>query len=349
MAGLRFLQEANRGEAVETGKRVVVIGGGFTSVDCARMAKRLGAETVQMVYRRSEAEMYITPGEVEEMVREGIVFQTHAAPVEIVEEGGRASGVRFVRTEPGEVGGDGRRGFAPVPGSEFEVGADLVLLATGQEVDPGWMEAAGIAVAEGHRTSHKKVFLAGDFGTGAGSLIDAIADGKGCARVVDKALTGEDRLREVAWIEGAEATGRTREMDFIPRQAMPVLGREQRGRTAEVETGYDEETAKVEASRCYLCHYKYEIDNDLCIYCDRCLKVKPVEDCIVKVSALTFAEDGRITGYTRSTSQQDYNLLYIDQSKCIRCGACKEVCPVECISLQKVSLRTVACGKGGCG
>ena len=121
---------------------------------------------------------------------------------------------------------------------------------------------------------------------------------------------------------------------------MPELPIEQRALASEVETGYDVETAKKEAKRCYLCHYKFEIDNDLCIYCDRCLKVKPMENCIVKVSSLIYDEAGRITGYNRSTGAHDYNLLYIDQSQCIRCGACKEVCPVECIDVQKVSRQT---------
>jgi len=142
-------------------------------------------------------------------------------------------------------------------------------------------------------------------------------------------------------VEHVPKTGRTRAMDDIPRQQMPHLSADQRNRTAEVEAGFKSDTAKTEASRCYLCHYKFEIDNDLCIYCDRCLKVKPVETCIVKVKNLLFDEDGRISGYEPSTSSKDYNMLYIDQSQCIRCGACRDVCPVECISLQKVSKKRV--------
>ena len=114
-----------------------------------------------------------------------------------------------------------------------------------------------------------------------------------------------------------------------------------RDREAEVELGFDRETAQTEAKRCYLCHFKYEIDNELCIYCDRCLKVKPVENCIVKVSSLIHDDAGRITGYRQSTGARDYNLLYIDQSQCIRCGACQDVCPVECIDLQRVRQTTV--------
>lgn len=344
--GLPFLRRANRGEAVTVGRRVVVIGGGFTAVDCARMARRLGAEEVRMVYRRTEKEMYITPGEVEEMLHEGILFQTQAMPVEILgDAAGRVTGVRFVRTEPEAVQADGRRGFRAVEGSDVVVEADTVLMATGQRRDDGWLGAAGFAPVPGrHVTAHEKVFMAGDFLGGAGSLIGAVASGKACARVVDQRLTGAVRIKDLGLVEAAESTGRTRAMDAIPRQAMPVLGGAERTRTAEVETGYGEETARTEASRCYLCHYKFEIDNDLCIYCDRCLKVKPVEGCIVKVKNLLHDAEGRITGYVPSTGSKDYNMLYIDQTQCIRCGACRDVCPVECISLQKVSRKSVCIG-----
>ncbi len=331
MSGLQYLQMANAGEAPPTGSRVVVIGGGFTAVDCARMARRLGAVEVRMFYRRTAEEMYIHEAEVEEMRREGIHFETRVAPCQI-----HADAMQMVRTEPGSPAPDGRRSFVPVPGTEFEVPADTVLLATGQERDEDWV---GSLWAEANRPDH--LFVAGDFLNGAGSLIDAVASGKACARDVDRHLTGKNRLREIGWVEPATATGRTRAMDEIPRQPMPVCEVHQRPFAAEVETGYTDDHARTEASRCYLCHYKFEIDNELCIYCDRCLKVKPVEKCIVKVSSLLHDEDGRITGYVPSTGSKDYNMLYIDQSQCIRCGACRDVCPVECISLQKVSKRSV--------
>jgi len=347
-SGLHFLQTANRGEPIPVGKRVLVIGGGFTAVDCARMARRLGAHDVRMCYRRTEKEMYITPGEVEAMMEEGIVFEQQTLPVEFIgDANGSLCQVRLVRTEPGPVAHDGRRGFQTVAGSECLFEADMVLLATGQKRDTGWLEDLVSNLndvhdpSHSHQTRHKKLFVAGDYLNGAGSLIEAVASGKTCARSVDQFLTGQHRIKELGFVEHSQKTGRTRAMDEIPRQPMPHLAAEQRNRTAEVETGLNADTARTEASRCYLCHYKFEIDNDLCIYCDRCLKVKPVEKCIVKVKNLLFDEDGRITGYEPSTSSKDYNMLYIDQSQCIRCGACRDVCPVECISLQKVSKKSV--------
>ncbi|MBW7908180.1 MAG: FAD-dependent oxidoreductase [Kiritimatiellae bacterium] len=342
--GLPFLRDTNFGRRKTIGERVVVIGGGFTGSDCARMARRLGAKEVGMYYRRSKTEMYLPPAEIREMEREGITLQTHANPIALLSENGRVTGVRFIRTEIGALGPDRRRAFTEVAGSEFEVPADAVLLATGQSADLSWMpeawqqrmvKGAGVVAVE------PGLYLVGDFAAGPRTLIHAIADGRSAAREIDTQLMGGARSYDAVHIEDAEETGRTREMDEWPLNAMPELPIGERGFASEVETGYDVDTAKREAKRCYLCHYKFEIDNDLCIYCDRCLKVKPMEGCIVKVSSLIYDEAGRITGYNRSTGAHDYNLLYIDQSQCIRCGACKEVCPVECIDVQKVSRRTV--------
>jgi len=340
-SGLAFLQTANAGGHPAVGRRVVVIGGGFTAVDCARMARRLGADQVNVYYRRTEQEMYIHAAEVEEMRHEGIAFEAQTAPLSFSRDDS-AIRVKLAHTTPGPVGPDGRRGFVMAAGTEKTVTADLVLLATGQERDDRW--AANLVAGldkKSHQTGDNRIFIAGDFMNGAGSLIDAVASGKSCARAVDHVLTGKIRIKDMGWVEPAAKTGRTREMDAIPRQFMPSLKVPDRSLRAEVETGLADDAARTEASRCYLCHFKFEIDNDLCIYCDRCLKVKPVDDCIVKVNHLTHAPDGRITGYEASTSSKDYNMLYIDQSKCIRCGACKDVCPVECISLQKVSMRSV--------
>ena len=329
--GLEFLRAVHAGEKISLGRRVAVIGGGFTAVDCARTAKRLGAEEVAVFYRRTADEMYITPGEVEEMAHEGIRFETQASPEAVLERAGVVAGVRFVRTEPGKPDAVGRRSFHAIPGTGFTVDVDSILLGTGQTADEGWVEA----------TTDALVVKTGDFAAGARSLIEAIADGRKCARQVDARLMGGDRLQAVVQVEDAAGTGRTRDLDALPRQAMPVRPLAERGLAVEVETGYPEEIARTEAKRCYLCHYKFEIDNELCIYCDRCLKVKPVEGCIVKVREMIYDAEGRITGHRPATGAKDYNLLYIDQSQCIRCGACKEVCPVECIDVQKVSAKTV--------
>jgi len=321
--GLEFLKAVNAGEEPSLGASVVVIGGGFTAVDCARMARRLGAERVGMYYRRSGAEMYIGEHELHQFATEGVHSRFQVQPLEFLGENGKLRAARFVETRL-VADAAGRARPEPVPGTEFELPCDSVLLGTGQRAAGWWRDL-------------KDLFIAGDAANGPGSLIESIGHGKETAREVDKTLCGTDRFETVVLAEPARSTGRTRAMDALPRLLMPELPPERRSLRAEVESGLSSAEAETEASRCYLCHYKFEIDNDLCIYCDRCLKVKPVEDCIVKVSDMIYDAQDRISGYIRSTSTRNYNRLHLDQNNCIRCGACVEVCPVECITLQKVA------------
>lgn len=368
--GLDFLLETNEHGDGPIGRQVVVIGGGFTAMDCARTAKRLGVKlgapegtdwrqlpmahsgaNVNVYYRRSVQEMLVTPGEIEELDHEGIGMQTLVSPVAYLGKDGHVTGVCFIRTRLGDPDASGRRRPEPIPGSEFEVPADLVLLATGQFPDTGFITGsmrdslvAGdqwLASGKAHATAHPKIFTAGDFATGAASLIDAIGNAKTCARVVDEALTGERRVADVALIEDDTATRRIREMDEVPLQAMPALSRPARTLDAEVETGYDQTLATDETQRCYRCHYKYEIDADKCIYCDWCIKAKPRPDCIVKISELVYGERGEIIDFVRADGSEDTTLIYINQADCIRCNACVDACPVDCISIQKVSRTTI--------
>lgn len=328
--GVAFLNRINRApENAESmaDEQVVVIGGGFTAVDCARMAKRLGASKACMYYRRLHTDKYITELELGEFMTEGIDYEFQVMPlsfngVDCLES------VTFARTEI-VTDSEGVDIPVAVEGSEFTVPAQRVLLGTGQQPTEGF--AAGDLKPGWFKT--------GDFSTGARSLIDAIGLAKSCALEVDRYLMAEDRFVTTVQVETvkAEHIGRTREMDAWPREPMPVTFQGERGLTTEVETGLLEQASKREASRCYLCNYKFEIDNDLCIYCDKCLKVMPVDKCIVRISSLVYDDQERISGYVESKGIRDYQHLYLDQNQCIRCGACVEVCPVDCISLQKVT------------
>jgi NADPH-dependent glutamate synthase beta subunit-like oxidoreductase/predicted nucleotide-binding protein (sugar kinase/HSP70/actin superfamily)/NAD-dependent dihydropyrimidine dehydrogenase PreA subunit len=376
--GLDFLLRAGQGEKTDLGANVLVIGGGFTAMDCARTAARLGADTIQLgeapggrervpalklgaetvrvLYRRSKAEMLITPGEIDDLQHEGMDLEIMVAPVAyLAGDDGRVRGMRFVRTQMGATDASGRRKPEAVLGSEFELPASTVLLATGQFPDgtivgrdgkdlvgkDGWL-TSGAA----QRTVRSKVFAAGDFATGARSLIDAIAHAKECANAVDEHLMGRRRVQEIALVEDARATPRPREMDAVPRRKMRLLPVLDRTLRAEVEQGFDRERAAQETSRCYLCHNKMEIDPALCTSCDLCLNVKPRADCIVKVSSFAYDDVGRITGFVRATDEDKHPRIWINQSDCIRCGACIDVCPDDAISVQKVSLKNVMVAKG---
>jgi formate dehydrogenase major subunit len=266
--------------------------------------------------------------------------------------------VGFIRTRPGKPGRDGRRLPEDVPSSAFITQADTAILATGQFPETGWIEAplrealvapdGWLASGTAHETGHPKVFVAGDFALGATTLIEAIGHAKACARRVEESFSGI-RPKRLASVGPAfrshgqpeKGTGRSPDLNLVPLHRMPTLAVAERRGGAEVEAGFDRETARREASRCYLCHYKFEILDAKCVLCDECLKVKPVEGCIVEVADLLRDEEGRITGYRRveagRTDSLYYNRLWIDQSQCVRCGRCEAVCPVDAISIQKVS------------
>ncbi len=328
--GLDFLRRVNAGDTTPAGPRVVVVGGGFTAVDCARLARRLGAAEVSMVYRRTRSEMYVGLHELAEFEREGITARFQLAPVEIIGRDGTLHGVRFACTTPGEPAPDGRRSWSVVPGEEILLECDLLLLATGQKREAVWADTLA--------SPDSGVFVAGDVRTGPLSLIEAIGDGRKAAREIDSFLMDGPRLKPALRIQntGRPGTGRHRDLNAIPRQPVQERPVDQRGLLDEVEGGLTGAASRIEASRCYLCNVKFEIDNELCIYCDRCLKVTPVDGCIVKVSSLVYDRQDRVTGHIKSTGAHDYRRLYLDPSLCIRCGACVEVCPVDCITVQKV-------------
>lgn len=326
--GLGFLRAVNMGLPPVIGKHVLVVGGGFTACDCARTAKRLGAQSVHIIYRRSEIEMYMTHSEVAEMAREGILLETLLTPVSLSGHDNHVSSARLARTRLLEPDTSGRRPCEIIPGSEFATDADTVLLATGQSPDNSWITALD--------REDPKLFMAGDLTQGSSSLIEAIACGMQAARNIDMFLTGRSRFREMIHVESSTKTGRTRNMDDLPRNMMPTILLADRNMSTEVDLGLSREMALQEARRCYLCHYKFEIDNEYCIYCDRCLKVKPLERCIVKIERLLHDEQDRVIGVEPWKGQGPYR-LYIDPALCIRCGACRQICPMACISIQKVT------------
>jgi NADPH-dependent glutamate synthase beta subunit-like oxidoreductase len=346
--GLEFLQKLNATGEAEVGERVIVIGGGFTAMDCARTARRLGATTLQLEedaspgsilripkdqvdvwYRRSPDEMTVTPGELEELEHEHIPIEFMVTPKAYLGEQGQLTGIQFIRTELGKPDSNGRRRPIEIEGTEFEVAVDTLLLATSQFPDQSWVERP-------EPQDRIKLFSAGDFSTGARSLIDAIADGKRCAREVDAYLMGEIRLTDLVVTEVAKTTGRTREMDEIERQSMPSIPLNRRDLPTEVETGYTKTSAIEEAKRCYRCDYKFEIDPVKCILCDWCVQAKPIEKCIIQLKTLNQRDDGSVVSWEPAEKRGEITRVWINEEECIRCGACVKACPVDAITLHKV-------------
>ncbi len=326
--GLSFMEAVNEGQTPYVGKKVVVIGAGFTAVDCARSAIRLGGTKVSINIRKTGEFMRIDETEKHEAQVEGIVINSLIQPSKIIGEDNRVVGIEFVRTRMKKIDTPPFRTSVPIEGSNFYVPADCVIAAIGQTPDSD-------AVAKG-LPEKENVFSAGDFATGSSDVISAIAGGRRCARAIDQYLMGEKRKQTVIRLQNFETTDRPRAYDFIPKKDMDTLPMAKRLANAvnEVEKGYNRDQAHEESKRCYLCNLKYEIDPFTCIYCSACIDVAP-KDCIKLVELIPINEDGSYGDYIETGEWNKVASITIDNANCIRCGQCLAVCPMDCISVTK--------------
>jgi len=269
---LDFLNQVNSGAKVDLGNRVAVIGGGNAAVDGARMAKRLGAKEVAIVYRRSRVEMPAEAGEVDEAEREGVELHILATPVRVLSKDGRLTGIECIRMELGEPDASGRRRPIPIEGSEFNIDVDNVIMAIGQVVDrtalPENLEYTDWGTlsvdSTTRQTNIEGVFAGGDVVSGPSDAIGAVAAGKEAAISIDRFLSGVD-IREGRPAAKEKVKEVSKEgVEVKERAAMPTLEPEKREAFTEVELGFDEETAIEEAKRCLNC--------GVCSECLECVK-----------------------------------------------------------------------------
>jgi NADPH-dependent glutamate synthase beta subunit-like oxidoreductase/Pyruvate/2-oxoacid:ferredoxin oxidoreductase delta subunit len=264
-SGTDFLNAVNRGEPSLIGGKVIVIGGGDTAIDAARVSQRLGAE-VTLLYRRTRAEMPAVKSEIEGALEEGIHIEFLAAPVEILQRDGRAVGMRCIRMQLGEADASGRPRPVPQPGSEFEVEASSIIAAISQE--PGF---EGLEVLHSGKdwiktddwgaTPTEGVFAGGD-GVELGLVTIAIAQGRYAAEAIDARFRGEKLDKPVLppviaseklkldWYKPAERHERAQ---------VPVA---ERAPETEIELGLSEADVVDEAKRCMSC--------GMCMDCETC-------------------------------------------------------------------------------
>jgi glutamate synthase (NADPH/NADH) small chain len=342
--GLDFLMELHRGSEKQVGRRVAVIGAGFTALDCARVARRLGAREVTIHIRTTEKYIPVMEEEIREAKREGIAIRGLRSPIGLIPDAaGRVSGVRFVQNRLGGWRANGRRKALPIEGSEFVEACDTVLVAIGQRTVTDHLDTAveldrwgNVRIDDQGMTSLEGVFAAGDTVRGASTVVEAVGHGRNVALDLDAWLMGRRRRRMVVKVEPVEGPMRERSDDFIPRQAVPTqpLSKRFDGLDVEVETGLTRDLALEEAKRCYLCYLKYEIDVDNCIFCRACIDVAP-RDCIKLVENVEVREDGTYGDLQESRQWNRIGAIWIDNDQCIRCGACYKVCPTHCISITR--------------
>ncbi len=344
--GLPFLEKVNFGEPVFVGKRVAVLGGGFTAMDCCRSSMRFGAEKVYVLYRRSKEEMPSDEYEVDEATLEHVEFIYLCSPIEVLsEDGEHVNGLKMIRNRLGDPDPSGRRKAVPVQGSEFVLDVDTVISAFGQYADTSWIPAQELGLEVNRwgiplidrdtwMTSKPGLFAGGDFTEGSRNLISAIADGRDAASSINRYLGGEDVLDEaITEIELPDfRRGMVDDYESIPYQTIPALPLQKRfSITAEAETGYSPEEAITQARRCLQCQLNIMIDPSICILCSGCVDICPY-DCI-SMQGLTRVVKGDPLHQLAGTSWEGGADMIIDEEKCIRCGLCIVRCPTDAISM----------------
>jgi thioredoxin reductase/ferredoxin len=379
MAGIVFLERAYRGRPVEVGKRVVVLGGGYTAMDCSSTSWRLGAEDVYVVYRRSRDEMVVDEEELGETAREGMEFVYLASPVEVLADAsGHVRGVKFVRNRLGNPDASGRRAPEPIEGSEFEIPCETVLLALGQAPDRTFMADfeqfrvkrwRDVKVdPETFQTEVESIFIAGDYRTGPTTIIEAVAEGRSAAQQIARYLdpiaasvdvpeyheivtlrrsSTPDNMGQIAG-EGPLARiyhNMSVDYDRIPRQEMPKLTKgERRGLFLEVNRGYETAQAVAESDRCLKCNFNIEIIGELCIICGGCVDVCPM-DVIHLVDMADIVDDGSIPGVAEAKKWEQGVAFFLDETACIRCALCVIRCPTDAITMNRYGAVTPSVGR----
>jgi len=316
--GIEFLRQTALGQSVTLGKHVAVVGGGNTAMDAARTAIRLGAEEVTVIYRRSREEMPAQDIEVEEAMEEGVKFLFLTNPKAFLGTE-RLEAVELVKMELGQPDTSGRRRPMEVPGSEFALEVDSVILALGQKVDQQLVNELGLpATRHGTLTDRPKdkVFAAGDCVTGAATVVEAVGAARRIAMEIDAFLQGKSVEHTQPF---SASQGEWQELDpsdfadrpHLPRQHSPHLSAVERTQDfREYSLGFTAELARQEAKRCLACG---------------CLEV---HECELRRLATEYNINTDTLNPTskRYTLDDSHPYIVRDQNKCILCGKCVAAC-----------------------
>ena len=359
--GIDWLSSISFGHVHSIGKRVIVLGGGNTAMDCCRSARRLGGEDVKVVVRSGFQEMKASPWEKEDAMHEDIPILNYLAPKSVVHENGRLTGMTFERVRA-EYDAEGRRRLTPTGEADEFIAADDVLVAIGQENAFPWIERdAGIAFERNGlpvldpvtlQSTHPLVFFGGDAAFGPKNIIWAAAHGHQAAMSIDLMLRGLDphdrpppQMTLVSQKMGLHEWSYDNAVSIDLRYKVPHIekGQALRDITAEVELGFDVDLAFKEAQRCLNCDVETVFTPKLCIECDACVDICPV-DCI------TFTADGKEAELRTRLNAPAHHLdqaLYVahglktgrimakDEDVCLHCGLCAERCPTGAWDMQR--------------
>ncbi len=332
---LDLLERVARGETPDLGERVLVIGGGNTAMDAARTAQRLTGRPSTIVYRRTLAEMPAEEEELAWLFEEGNQLVELVSPARVVLQGGRVAALECLRNQLGEADASGRRRPVPVPGSEFRLAADSIVVAIGQNPDVAFLDGSqvnfgrdgAILVDEATGRAAECIYAGGDATRGPAIIIQACADGRRAAEAICAqfglpfeqlpALPAALTADEIAQVKGVRA----RKLPQCQPQMLPVA---QRDGFDTVELTYGEDAARSEAARCVQC----------AAFCDKCVEVCPnranytylLEPAGWSLPLLSCSDGALVvTGAEPFAVQQGRQIIHVDDY-CNECGNCATFC-----------------------
>jgi formate dehydrogenase (NADP+) beta subunit len=362
--GIDWLSSVSFGHISKIGKRVIVLGGGNTAMDCCRSSRRLGGEDVKVIVRSGFEEMKASPWEKDDAMHEDIPILNMLVPKEFTHAGGKLTGVMFEKVKA-ERDAKGRRRLVPTgePDQHFE--CDDVLVAVGQENAFPWIERdIGIEFDQWDMpvvdevtmgSTNPKVFFGGDSAFGPKNIIWAVAHGHQAAISIHKLCQNEDvRDRPPPMVTLASQKMGIHEWSYdndisldlrfkVPHRDKLIALKDIK---AEVELGFDDKLAFAEAQRCLNCDVQTVFTDALCIECDACVDICPV-DCI------SFTENGeepelrlRLNAPAMNETQDLYvsgalktgRVMVKDEDVCLHCGLCAERCPTGAWDMQRFLL-----------
>ncbi|HEX3099231.1 MAG TPA: FAD-dependent oxidoreductase [Usitatibacter sp.] len=368
--GIDWLSSVSFGHIEKIGKRVIVLGGGNTAMDCCRSSRRLGGEDVKVIVRSGFQEMKASPWEKEDAAHEGIPILNYLVPKAFLHREGRLTGVSFEKVKA-VYDERGRRSLVPTGEPEQVHECDDVLVAVGQENAFPWIERDigiefdrhGMPVVDPltHASTNPRIFFGGDAAFGPKNIIWAVAHGHEAAISIDLLCDGVDvRLRPAPMTTlrsqkmGIHEWSYDNQVAIDARYKVPLkeLSIALKDIRQEVELGFDPKLALKEAQRCLNCDVQTVFAPKLCIECDACVDICPM-DCI------TFTADGeeaevraRLNAPAADATQDLYvggplktgRIMAKDEDVCLHCGLCAERCPTGAWDMQKFLLTMTHAG-----